>query len=233
MAWKNPNEPFLHILDYNSYAPTGNGEKSYGNTIPNNDITSTTGMWFTISSNELPFSEEYLFDNDYKLQISADANGVSHYDFTFKCYKSSTLLFEKSLYLNNYYVINGQTSGIANIGIYGAYDETNHLAIISSIYAEGGNNYNRLRLGGSSKGWYSSSPLESNEVYKFLTSSFIPPITYHWQSVPSISGKNGILTLSTLNDVNDGEPVETSDTSKFNLTDDSNVSALVAAHFSE
>ena len=60
-----------------------------------------------------------------------------------------------------------------------------------------------------------------------------PPITYNWQSVPSVSGKNGILTLSTLNDVNDGEPVETSDASKFNLTDDSNVSALVAAHFSE
>lgn len=59
------------------------------------------------------------------------------------------------------------------------------------------------------------------------------PITYNWQSVQSISGKNGILTLSTLNDVNDGEPVETSDASKFNLTDDSNVSALVAAHFSE
>ena len=60
-----------------------------------------------------------------------------------------------------------------------------------------------------------------------------PLVSYNWVSVPSVSGKNGILTLSTLNDVNDGEPVETSDISKFNLTDDSNVSALVAAHFSQ
>ena len=37
----------------------------------------------------------------------------------------------------------------------------------------------------------------------------IPPISYNWQSVPSISGKNGILSLVTLDSesVNDGEPV--------------------------
>jgi len=67
-------------------------------------------------------------------------------------------------------------------------------------------------------------------LYDVITQAMI---SYNWQSVPSISGKNGILSLSTLNDVNDGEPVETSDVSKFNLTDDSNVSALVAAHFSQ
>ena len=35
------------------------------------------------------------------------------------------------------------------------------------------------------------------------------PITYNWQSVPSISGKNGILSLVTLDSesINDGEPV--------------------------
>ena len=69
-----------------------------------------------------------------------------------------------------------------------------------------------------------------NEWLEYVTT---PQATYTWQSVPSISGKNGILSLATLNDVNDGEPVETSDTSKFNLTDDSNVSALVAARLSE
>ena len=63
--------------------------------------------------------------------------------------------------------------------------------------------------------------------------SHAQPVLYNWVSVPSVSGKNGILNLSTLNDVNDGEPVETSDTSKFNLTDGSNVSALVTARLSE
>ena len=79
---------------------------------------------------------------------------------------------------------------------------------------------------------YADKVAPNNSIlYQFITNSVIPQ--YNWQSVPSISGKNGILTLSTLNDVNDGEPVETSDTSKFNLTDDSNVSALVAARLSE
>lgn len=80
---------------------------------------------------------------------------------------------------------------------------------------------------------YPDSCFNSNQTgfINYITTGLQPP--YTWQSVPSISGKNGILTLSTLNDVNDGEPVETSDTSKFNLTDDSNVSALVTAHFSQ
>ena len=72
---------------------------------------------------------------------------------------------------------------------------------------------------------------QSTLVNKYLYPLLQP--TYTWLSVPSISGKNGILNLSTLNDVNDGEPVETSDTSKFNLTDGSNVSALVTARLSE
>lgn len=57
-----------------------------------------------------------------------------------------------------------------------------------------------------------------------------PYISYVWQSVPAISGKNGILLpMSTLNDINDGNEVTTSDTSKFNLNDRSNIKSLVDA----
>jgi hypothetical protein len=62
-------------------------------------------------------------------------------------------------------------------------------------------------------------------IYQILK-SLIPP-EYNWQSVPSISGKNGILTLSTLNDVNDGDPITTSDTSKIIIVPQSNVKQLV------
>ena len=55
------------------------------------------------------------------------------------------------------------------------------------------------------------------------------PVLYTWSSVPAISGKNGILRLSTLVDINDGNPVETTDTTKFTLTSASNVKTLVDA----
>ena len=50
---------------------------------------------------------------------------------------------------------------------------------------------------------------------------------YTWSSVPSISGKNGILSLSTLNDINNGEAITTSDTTKINLQSTSNVETIV------
>lgn len=57
-----------------------------------------------------------------------------------------------------------------------------------------------------------------------------PLVTYEWSSVPAISGKNGILLpMTTLNDINDGNEVTTSDSSKFNLNDRSNIKNLVDA----
>lgn len=50
---------------------------------------------------------------------------------------------------------------------------------------------------------------------------------YNWTSVPTISGKNGILSLSILNDINDGNPVTTSDINKFYLEKASNLSTLI------
>lgn len=43
-----------------------------------------------------------------------------------------------------------------------------------------------------------------------------PPIVYNWQSVPSISGKNGILSLPVLVSI-DGEPVSSGSASDFSV----------------
>lgn len=67
-----------------------------------------------------------------------------------------------------------------------------------------------------------------HNAFLAITESEIPP--YTWTSVPAISGKNGILLpMTTLNDINDGNEVTTSDTSKFNLNDRSNIKNLVDA----
>lgn len=52
---------------------------------------------------------------------------------------------------------------------------------------------------------------------------------YTWSSVPSISGKDGIpVLLTTLNDINDGEAITTSDTTKFNRSANANVGNVIS-----
>ena len=70
-------------------------------------------------------------------------------------------------------------------------------------------------------------PFKNTDLaYNWIKNGIVIP--YNWQSVPSISGKNGILLpLSTLNDVNDGDPITTSDTSKIIIVPQSNVKQLV------
>ena len=48
-------------------------------------------------------------------------------------------------------------------------------------------------------------------------------VNYHWSSVPAISGKNGILSLTTLKEesINDGSPVDDATASAFNNAPDS------------
>lgn len=56
------------------------------------------------------------------------------------------------------------------------------------------------------------------------------PVLYNWSSVPTISGKNGILSLSTIKSayINDGEPVTGATASNFDaLTEETNVGTLV------
>lgn len=67
------------------------------------------------------------------------------------------------------------------------------------------------------------------ELYQAIINTPDPP-QYTWQSVPSISGKNGILSLVTLDSesINDGEPVSGAAVSVFDQapSDDNNIKNL-------
>lgn len=90
------------------------------------------------------------------------------------------------------------------------------------------NNINYFTQGGYSMGAYHAIYVPPTVTNIYIDGN--PLVTYTWSSVPSISGKNGILLpMSTLNDINDGNEVTTSDTSKFNLNDSSNIKSLVDA----
>lgn len=56
---------------------------------------------------------------------------------------------------------------------------------------------------------------------------YVPPVTYTWQSVPSISGKNGILSLYELAQETDGNPVTGASSSVFfSMPEECNVKKL-------
>lgn len=42
----------------------------------------------------------------------------------------------------------------------------------------------------------------------YVNNEDVTPVLYTWSSVPAISGKNGILSLTQILNINDGEPVE-------------------------
>lgn len=70
-------------------------------------------------------------------------------------------------------------------------------------------------------------PSYYEKLYTILKSQ-VPPITYNWQSVPSIIGKNGILQpLSTLVNINDGNPVSGASASDVNIIPASVVSGMI------
>lgn len=74
----------------------------------------------------------------------------------------------------------------------------------------------------------------SNEhnAYLLYLAGNIPPIVYNWQSVPSISGKNGILSLAQIKEeyINDGESVSGASADHFtNLSTENRVDVLIDA----
>ena len=87
-------------------------------------------------------------------------------------------------------VINKTNTGATYFTIYFGIDETNQLGSIAILTWRSGSNANFEAFGDSQgNGFYNNS-------YAYnLIKGLVPP-TYTWQSVPSISGKNGILSLT-------------------------------------
>lgn len=129
--------------------------------------------------------------------------------------------------------ISGQNRALINsaVGVYNRYykftmyccvdDETQKACLFALTYRQldPPNDY--------CCGWaYNSNFMNSSLCYQLVTK--FPIVSYNWQSVPSISGKNGISQpLSSHLDINDGEPITTSDTTKYSLNSNSNINKLV------
>lgn len=91
--------------------------------------------------------------------------------------------------------------------------------------------------GFSYSNWNSEAPIftisdssSALALKNHIESPYSPPVVYNWQSVPFISGKNGILSLVTLDSesINDGEPVSGAAVSVFDQvpSNDNNIKNL-------
>ena len=100
-------------------------------------------------------------------------------------------------------LLNKTNPGATYFTIYFGIDEVNQLGSIAILTWQSGNNAYFTAFGDTQgNGFY-------NNGYAYnLIKGLVPP-SYNWQSVPSISGKNGILSLATIKDdaINNGDPV--------------------------
>ena len=69
---------------------------------------------------------------------------------------------------------------------------------------------------------------DANDTKRANLYILLKGLIFNWQSVPAITGKGETVNLSTLNDINDGDQVITTDTSKFNKASENNLYTLIA-----
>lgn len=112
------------------------------------------------------------------------------------------------------------------------------------IYDGGNGYYVAWFESGGNLGAFTDADINFNgEIYhgwwyptflSMISEPYTPPPTYTWQSVPSISGKNGILqSLSTLVNINDGNPVSGASASAVNIIPASIVSGMIQTSASD
>lgn len=87
------------------------------------------------------------------------------------------------------------------------YMESNFITVYNETHRFPYFNYslNTQSLGGTFN-WDSDIPI-FNDLGDFISYVCTPIIEYQWSSVPAISGKMGILSLTEILNINDGEPV--------------------------
>lgn len=121
-------------------------------------------------------------------------------------------------------VINKSNTGATYFTIYFGIDETNQLGSIALLTWRSGSNANFNAFGDSlGNGFYNN-----NYAYN-LIKGLVPP-QYNWQSVPSISGKNGILqSLVQIKEeaINDGEPVSEATVLSFDSLGNINIPSVI------
>lgn len=164
-------------------------------------------------------ADTIIFENDI-LRITANANKSAG-----RPYMISLSLIDK----RNSYSFNISPTNLRNCYLALGYDDDEHKAyffLSGQFYYSGAWNVNPA----SSVycGLMGTSAEIQQEMYELISGSQIP--TYNWVSVPSVTGKNGTISLAQIasDSINDGEPVSGAAATAFSsLPDSANVGEII------
>lgn len=196
---------------YDEFSSNNYGGKTIEQGI--NTLIPTCPSAVTIVRSEYPATDTQV--------VNLDSTGTFRLEYSFGAVTSNLQRFDYALYY-------GDTELYSD----GIYDYPSPCIKFffryTSIYSKTADvviAYNTIRYPAyvDRRTFFSSSEWLSS-LYNILE-NLVP--TLSWQSVSAISGKGNTLALSTLNDKNSGNPVTTSDTSKFNTVSASNVSNII------
>lgn len=172
---------------------------------------------------------DVLYDNTDP-NIYVEYNNIKFYNSAVLVYNNSfyfTIISETVGYFNFRQVYYGNTNYIYDItragnNAYTYADGIRYSATLNGVtihYMDDRSNITIDSINGIPVFY---DPLE----YEDYVTNVAPP-SYNWTSVPAISGKNGTVTLSTLNDINDGEAVNNALASAIDFSQSANVETLV------
>lgn len=184
MAWRNAEIPLATCINNND---------TYWTAFPTSAAVSwNTYAPYMTNTNPIPHSDlvpSWVYgDTTLGIRIRGDFDVIIEFIKNNVVYLTLSSMIP-ALYPNDNYIL-----------FCGVNDETQKgSAFLMTYYAD--NNTAKLNSYSTRNGW-------EDVLYEILTAA--APILYQWSSVPAISGKNGILSLSMIKDefIGDGSPVE-------------------------
>ena len=196
---------------YDEFSSNNYGAKTIEQGI--NTLIPTCPSAVTIVRSEYPATDTIV--------VNLDSTGTFRLEYSFDAVSSNLQKFNYAFYYGNTEIYSGWINDYPSPCIKFFFRYTSIYSKTADVVVA----YNSIRypLYVDRRTYFSSSEWLSS-LYNILE-NLVPTVT--WQSVPAISGKGNTLALSTLNDKNSGNPVTTSDTSKFNTVSASNVSNII------
>ena len=196
---------------YDEFSSNNYGAKTIEQGI--NTLIPTSPSTLTIVRSEYPATNTIV--------VNLDSTGTFRLEYSFDAVSSNLQKFNYAFYYGNTEIYSGWINDYPSPCIKFFFRYTSIYTKTADVVVA----YNTIRSAShiDSRTHFSSSEWLSS-LYNILE-NLVPTLT--WQSVPTISGKGNTLALSTLNDKNSGNPVTTSDTSKFNTVSASNVSNII------
>ena len=218
MAWEQVIYPITSYIEQGTIVNFNCCENLYINRQGDNDNITFIANYITggfTDSINLPSTETEIFrQGEYSITLRQDNLSGQGRGFQLRCKQDG-----QTVKLSFSRGGNASYKDFIKIGF--AIDYANHKgALVIGSYSKG----NYYALAGRLKSSIDESYTERN-LYNWLIQAI--PVSYTWQSVPAISGKNGSLSLPTLVDT-DGEPISGQSASVFSsLPEWSNVRALI------